>query len=103
MTELPAQAPSDYPAVPAPDPASLGPRTNSMAIAAVVCIFAFAPMALVCGLVARRQIKETGEAGSGMATAGIICGAIVVLLLAYGIVANLLLGTGEPEPGILTR
>jgi hypothetical protein len=30
--------------------------------------------ALVCGYVARRQIRQTGEEGSGMATAGIILG-----------------------------
>jgi uncharacterized protein DUF4190/uncharacterized protein DUF1707 len=61
-------------------------RTNSMAVASMVCGFAQFPFwflagipAIVFGHVARRQIRETGEAGSGMALAGLIMGYVGVL------------------------
>ena len=48
--------------------------------------------AIVFGHVARRQIRETGEAGDGMALAGLIMGYVGVLLpllLVVGIAAAL--------------
>ncbi|HKR70859.1 MAG TPA: DUF1707 and DUF4190 domain-containing protein [Streptosporangiaceae bacterium] len=70
---------------PGMNPAVL-PRTNQMAVASLVCGFcqiflwfvAGVP-AIVFGHVAHRQIRQTGEAGSGMATAGLIMGYIGVL------------------------
>jgi hypothetical protein len=59
--------------------------TNTMAILALVFIFVFAPASLVLGLVARRQIRETGEQGDGMALAGVIVGGISVALFVLGI------------------
>jgi hypothetical protein len=58
-----------------------------MAILALVFIFVFTPLALVFGLIARSQIKRTGEAGDGMALAGIIVGAlsIVFLVVVFGL------------------
>jgi hypothetical protein len=53
-----------------------------MAILALVFIFVFTPLALVFGLIARSQIKKTGEAGDGMALAGIIVGALSIVLFA---------------------
>jgi len=47
--------------------------------------------AIVCGYVARRQIRQTGESGMGMATAGLVFGwlgvAFWTLLVIIGIVA----------------
>ena len=73
------------------------PRTNGMAIAALVCgiggffVFPASFAAVVLGHVARREILRTGEAGSGMATAGLILGyigtVIGVLLVLVFIVA----------------
>ncbi len=65
---------------------SVAPRTNQMALASMVCglgqiffwVLAGVP-AIVFGHVARRQIKQTGEAGSGMATAGLVMGYVGVL------------------------
>lgn len=62
--------------------ASAVPRTNGMAVAALVCGIAGLSVlpwiasvaAVVLGHVARRQIAERGEAGSGMATAGLVLG-----------------------------
>ncbi len=51
-----------------------------MAILALVMAFVFAPAGLVLGIVARRQIRQTGEDGDGLALAGIIVGGILTAL-----------------------
>jgi hypothetical protein len=57
-----------------------------LAILALVLAFVFAPAGLVLGILARRQIRETGEEGDGLALAGIIVGGIVTALFAAAIV-----------------
>ena len=47
-----------------------------MAILALVLAFVFAPAGVVLGVMARKQIRQTGEQGDGLALAGIIVGAI---------------------------
>jgi Domain of unknown function (DUF4190) len=71
-----------YPAYP---PA---PPTNGLAIAALVCAVggfvigvSFIP-AIICGHLARAQIRRTGEQGGGMALAGIIIGYVGIALFA---------------------
>ena len=69
-------------------PAGLtGRRTNSMAVASMLCgigqiffWFLAGVPAIVFGHIARRQIRETGDAGDGMALAGLIMGYVGVLL-----------------------
>jgi hypothetical protein len=65
--------------------------TNTMAILALVMAFVFAPAGLILGIVARKQIRETGEDGDGLALAGIIVGGIVtaifVLFIVFWIIA----------------
>jgi hypothetical protein len=56
-------------------------RTNTLAIIAVVAIFVFAPAAIVFGILARNEIARTGEAGDGMALAGIIVGSLSILFV----------------------
>jgi hypothetical protein len=62
-------------------------RTNSLAIAALICgigEFLFLPTAIgavILGHIAKRQIRQTGEGGRGLATAGLILGYIGVTLL----------------------
>ncbi|MFC7676889.1 DUF4190 domain-containing protein [Mycolicibacterium sp. GCM10028919] len=61
-------------------------KTNTLAIASLVC----AVLGLLCGIgsilgivlgvVALNQIKQTGEGGRGLAQAGIVVGAIFVVL-----------------------
>jgi hypothetical protein len=62
-----------------------------MAILALVLAFVFAPAGLVLGIIARRQIRQTGEQGDGLALAGIIIGGIVtalfVLMILFMIIA----------------
>jgi len=66
---------------PAPAP------TNGLAIASLVCSLAglavgiSAPVGAILGHVARRQIRERGEQGDGMALAGIIVGWILTGLI----------------------
>jgi hypothetical protein len=58
--------------------------------------FALAVAAIVTGHVARRQIKQTGEGGSGIALAGLIAGYVglaLYILAAIGLVLFLVLGT----------
>jgi hypothetical protein len=47
-----------------------------MAILALVLAFVFAPAGLILGIIARKQIRQTGEEGDGLALAGIIVGSI---------------------------
>jgi Domain of unknown function (DUF1707)/Domain of unknown function (DUF4190) len=88
-----------YPDAPRPP---LPRRTNGYAVAALAC-GAAQPLtlmlttipAIVFGHVARRQIRETGEDGSAMATWGLILGwggaaAIVLVILLFLVAAVLL-------------
>ena len=76
-------------------PAGAGTQTNTLAIVSLVTgigsFFAHivpgvggltvALIAVVTGYMARKQIKETGEQGMGMATAGMIIGIVHLALL----------------------
>jgi hypothetical protein len=62
-------------------------KTNGLAIASLACglaQFAIGPLAtipaIVCGHLARSQIKRTGEQGAGLALAGLILGWAAVIL-----------------------
>jgi uncharacterized protein DUF4190 len=61
-------------------------RTNTLAIVSLVCGIAqfatgitFIP-AIICGHLARTQIRRTGEQGDGMALAGLILGYVGAVL-----------------------
>jgi Domain of unknown function (DUF4190)/DUF1707 SHOCT-like domain len=80
--DLPNRIPGSPPQVWQPAvPPGTG-TTNGMAVAALVCgIVQFCGFwlvgtipAIILGHLARRQIRQTGEQGAGMATAGIILG-----------------------------
>jgi hypothetical protein len=66
-------------------------RTNGLAIASMVLgvlwlYWIRSILALVFGYIARNQIRERGESGRGMATAGIVLGWIGVGFMVLGIV-----------------
>jgi hypothetical protein len=72
-------------------------RTNGLAIASMVLGILWlywigSILALVFGYIARKQIRERGESGGGMATAGIVLGWIgvgfIVVAVVVGIAAN---------------
>jgi hypothetical protein len=83
-------------------PAGAGTRTNTTAIvslaAGIGSFVAHIPIpgfgggtvaliAVVTGYIARGQIRETGEKGMGMATAGMIIGAVHLAILALVVIA----------------
>ena len=88
------------------------PPTNGLAIASLVCGvgtfvigLSFIP-AIICGHIARRQIRQTGEQGGGLALAGLILGYVggalfIVLLLVFVSVAVKVGHTGS-APGVVT-
>jgi hypothetical protein len=65
------------------------PRTNSVAVVALVLGFVF-PLTLAAiplGHIARRQIARTGERGDGLAVAGLVLDylGLVAVLIAVGV------------------
>lgn len=66
-------------------------RTNGVAVAALITAFLFSPAGIVLGIIARKQIRQTGEEGWGMATAGLIVGAVLTVLWLLAIVAWIVL------------
>ncbi len=69
-------------------------RTNGLAIASMVLGILWlywigSILALVFGYVAKRQIRERGETGGGMATAGIVLGWVGVGFLALAVVLGI--------------
>ena len=54
--------------------------TNTMAILSLVFAFVFAPLGIVFGSMARKQIASTGEDGAGLAKAGLILGVIFTVI-----------------------
>ena len=65
---------------PAPQAGGTVAGTNVMAILALVFAFIFAPAAIVLGAVAKRQIRQTGEQGAGLAQAGFWLGIVFTAL-----------------------
>jgi uncharacterized protein DUF4190 len=89
--------PSPY----APPPFPVGPSmgTNGLAVASLVLSLVFvcgigSLLAVIFGYAARRQIRERGGEGAGMALAGIIIGWIGVALMAFYIVVTLAVTMG---------
>jgi hypothetical protein len=93
-TDLPAGA---FPAWPVPAYQPPPPSgTNSMAIASMVLGVAefftaglTAIPAVICGHVARRQMKETAQRGDGLATSGLVLGYMAIIFWAVLIAASL--------------
>ena len=95
-------------------------QTNSLAIISLVAGvgsffahiipgvggFTVALVAVITGYMARNQIKQTGEQGMGMATAGMIIGIVHLVLIALGVIALVLIvifGVGISFLGIAAR
>jgi hypothetical protein len=88
---IPVSPPQIYPGMP-----GMVPPTNGLAVASLACgigqiLFWFvgAVCAIIFGHLARRQIRQTGEGGDGMALAGMILGYVGVALSIIGLLAFL--------------
>lgn len=92
-----------YPAQPYPYGYQMAPPTNGMAIASLVTSIALllfcSPLAVVgaiLGHVARRQIRERGEDGDGLALAAIIIGWVGFALVLFSVAAFWALVVASP-------
>jgi hypothetical protein len=92
--------PPPPPAYGAPPPGAAAAGNNSKAlwsmilgIVGLVCCGLFAGVpAIILALSARKEIERTGQAGSGMATAGLVLGVISVI---WGVISLILIATGN--------
>ncbi len=66
---------------------------NTLSWVSVIVAFVVAPVAIVLGIVARKQIARTGERGRGLATLGAILGAVFTLIGIASTVLVLVLAT----------
>jgi hypothetical protein len=63
-------------------------KTNSLAIASfVVSLICCAPLGVILGHMALKQINRTGEGGRGLATAGLVIGYIGCAIAAFWFLA----------------
>src|SRR4051794_30590187 len=76
---------------PLPSNPAAPPKTNSLAIVALIAGFVIPLAAFICGGIALSQIKRTGDKGRGLAWSGIIVGAVMSLL---AIVVSILIVVG---------
>lgn len=92
------------------------PRTNGLAIASLVtgilawvlCPLLSAVLAIIFGHIARGQIKQSGEAGGGLAIAGLVLGyvnlagslifGVLYVLLVVGVIVGGIFGGGTSFP-----
>lgn len=65
-------------------------QTNTLAIAALVCAFVFAPLGIVFGHLSLSQIKKSGEEGRGLAIAGLVIGYLVTILTVLIVVVSVI-------------
>jgi hypothetical protein len=93
-----------YPAAPYPPP--VRPTTNPLAVASLICGLAEIPTlgvsavpAVILGYMARKQIRETGERGEGLAVAGLILGGIVVVCFFAAVLGIMIWLMLPPAPG----
>lgn len=72
-----------------------------MAILSLVFAFVFAPLGIVFGHIAKRQIRRTGEQGSGLATAGLVLGYIftIIMIVSWIVVAVVLANNPSTSTG----
>ncbi|WP_454299823.1 DUF4190 domain-containing protein [Salana multivorans] len=86
-------APTAYSALPAPSTVPMVPRTNGLAIAALVtglCGLAIIPVIL--GHLGLNQIRRTGEGGAALAIIGLVLGYSMIAL--YTILIAVTIGGG---------
>lgn len=100
LVGVPAAGSSPAAALPAP------PTTNSLAVASLICGLAELPTlgvsalpAVILGIRARQQIRQTGQRGDGLAVAGLILGWTGVVLFLAAILGIMILLALPAGPG----
>lgn len=89
--QVSSQGPSQGPYAPTPPAQDTHASTNLMAVAAFAlsvlgCLLAPAALGgVVCGHIARSQIRRSGEAGDSWALAGLILGYLLIALSLAGL------------------
>lgn len=80
--------------LPSSVPVTYQPATTSgLAMASLICgLFGCAVPAVILGHIAHRRIRETGQRGAAMATAGLILGWVMIVFVALLIVGAVLVG-----------
>lgn len=73
------------------------PPTNTAAILALVFAFIFWPLSIVFGHVARHQMRQTGEAGHGLALAGLILSYLILAFIVLVVVIAVAAGLSGPH------
>jgi hypothetical protein len=63
------------------------PRTNPLAVVALVLGFPFPLPAIPAGHVARAQVVRTGERGDGLALAGLVLGYLALIAVVIALIA----------------
>jgi len=81
------------------------PKLNTLAVLAFVLAFVVSPAAIALGVIARGQIRRTGESGNGLATAAVVVGSVltVVGVAAAAVLASVLfkaIPTLYPSPAL---
>jgi uncharacterized membrane protein len=84
----------------------VAPTINSLAVASLICGLAEIPTlgltavpAVILGSMARKQIRETGERGEGLAVAGLILGWIVFACFFAAVLGVIIWLMLPPAPG----
>jgi Domain of unknown function (DUF4190) len=81
------------------------PGINGLAIASMICsvTWTYGPtslLAIIFGLIAKRQIRERGQRGGAMATAGIVIGSIGLVIAIVLIAVFILAAASEDSVGV---
>lgn len=66
-------------------------NTNVLAIVGFVLSFFMSIAGLVCSIIARKQIRESGEKGMSFATAGMIISIVSMVLSVVAVIISLLI------------
>lgn len=74
-------------------------KTNTLAIVGFVLAFVINIAGVIVSIVALNQIKQTGEKGRGLAIAGIIIGALSLII---GIISVIILFSAAAQSGVST-
>jgi hypothetical protein len=92
------------PATPAYSAAPVGPKTNTLAIVALILGIVVPIGGIITGHIALGQIKRTGEGGHGLALAGTILGYAlsalwIIFWIVYVVVIVAVIGAGVASSG----